>query len=191
MKPVNGGVGCGLAACEANLNVYCPTALALLVEGKVVGCKSACLAAKTDMYCCSGEFADPKRCKPSTFGLLFKAFCPQAYSYPYDDSTGLKTCSASRYVITFCPSKIDGWNNGDVVSRRELCFVFCLVLFFFPSVWLFFVVFVVVLFPFCFGNLLDWKEKMVCHLKFARLEIKNGMLFELWLNVVFACLNFI
>ncbi|KAI4299547.1 hypothetical protein L6164_032994 [Bauhinia variegata] len=103
MKPVEGGVGCGVAACEADLNVCCPYALAVQSQGKVVGCKSACLAAKTDRYCCTGEFADPKSCKPSVFAHLFKAICPQAYSFAFDDSSGLKTCKAARYVITFCP----------------------------------------------------------------------------------------
>lgn len=103
MKPVGGAVGCGVAACEANLNVCCPSALVVQREGKVVGCKSACLAAKSDRYCCTGEFASPKSCKPSAFARLFKTVCPQAYSYAYDDSAGLKTCKAPGYVITFCP----------------------------------------------------------------------------------------
>ena len=62
-----------------------------------------------------------------------------------------------------------------MITRGELCLVFC----FCSSVLLSFVMFVVVLFSFCFGTLLDWKVKMVCHLKFARLEIKIVMLLEL------------
>ncbi|KAJ4719984.1 Thaumatin-like protein [Melia azedarach] len=103
MAPVGGGVGCGVAACEADLNLCCPNNLVVKRGGKVVGCKSACLAAKNDRYCCTGEFANPKSCKPTIFSHLFKAICPRAYSYAYDDSTGLKTCRAPRYVITFCP----------------------------------------------------------------------------------------
>nr|KYP44762.1 Thaumatin-like protein [Cajanus cajan] len=95
------GANCGVAGCEANLNVYCPSALVVKSNGKVVGCKSACLAAKTDRYCCTGEFA--KTCKPTVFARLFKTVCPRAYSYANDDSTVLKTCVAPRYVITFCP----------------------------------------------------------------------------------------
>ncbi|KAK3009484.1 hypothetical protein RJ639_015445 [Escallonia herrerae] len=44
MAPVGGGIGCGMAACEVDLNVCCPSALEVKVGGKVVGCKSACLA---------------------------------------------------------------------------------------------------------------------------------------------------
>ncbi|KAM1126089.1 thaumatin-like protein [Malus sylvestris] len=107
MRPVGGGGGggCGVAACEADLNVCCPLALVVKKQGRVVGCKSACLAGKSDRYCCRGAFADPESCKPTVFGHLFKAICPRAYSYAFDDSTGLKTCSAPRYVITFCPPK--------------------------------------------------------------------------------------
>ncbi|GMY08473.1 thaumatin-like protein [Fagus crenata] len=103
MIPIGGGVGCGVAACETDLNVCCPSALEIKRQGKVVGCKSACLAAKTDRYCCTGEYANPKSCKPTVFAHLFKAICPRAYSYAFDNSTGLKTCRAPRYVITFCP----------------------------------------------------------------------------------------
>lgn len=103
MVPIGGGAGCGVAACEADLNACCPANLMVKKKGNVVGCKSACLAAKSDKYCCTGEFSDPKKCRPSVFAHLFKAICPRAYSFAYDDSTGLKTCRAPRYVITFCP----------------------------------------------------------------------------------------
>ena len=104
MKAVGGGLGCGVAACEADLNVYCPYNLAVVRERKLVGCKSACLAAKSDRYCCTGYYADPRACKPTLFGHLFKVICPQAYSFAFDNSGGIKTCKAFMYVITFCPS---------------------------------------------------------------------------------------
>ncbi|KAF8395150.1 hypothetical protein HHK36_019091 [Tetracentron sinense] len=103
MKPVGGGVGCGIAGCEVDLNVCCPSTLEVKRGNKVVGCKSACLAMKSARYCCTGDFATPKTCKPTIFAHLFKAICPRAYSYAYDDSSSLNTCRASRYVITFCP----------------------------------------------------------------------------------------
>ena len=85
------------------MNVCFPAALVVKKEGKVVGCKSACLAVKTDRYYCTGEFANPKSCKPTIFADLFKAICPRAYSYAFDYSSSLKTCRAPRYLITFCP----------------------------------------------------------------------------------------
>ncbi|KAI9115973.1 hypothetical protein K1719_012903 [Acacia pycnantha] len=103
MKPVGGGIGCGVASCEVDLNICCPSALEVKKNGKIVGCKSACLAMQSAKYCCTGNFADPKTCKPTLYAHLFKAICPKAYSYAYDDSSSLNRCRAPRYVITFCP----------------------------------------------------------------------------------------
>ncbi|CAH9097548.1 unnamed protein product [Cuscuta europaea] len=103
MIPVGGGSGCGVAACEMDLNVLCPKNMSVVLHGKVVGCKSACLATKNPKYCCTEEFADKNVCKPSVFSNLFKNVCPRAYSYAYDESSGLKNCKAPRYVVTFCP----------------------------------------------------------------------------------------
>lgn len=103
MKPVGGGVGCGVASCEIDLNICCPSSLEVKIGGKVVGCKSACLAMQSAKYCCTGDYSNPKTCKPTLFAHLFKAICPKAYSYAFDDSTSLNKCRASRYVITFCP----------------------------------------------------------------------------------------
>lgn len=105
VAPCGGSCGkCEVAACGADLNVLCPSTLAVRKGGKVVGCKSACLAARNDKYCCMGEFSSARKCKPTIFGHIFKAICPQAYSYPFDDSSGLKTCRSNQYIITFCPS---------------------------------------------------------------------------------------
>lgn len=103
MIPIRGTTGCGVAACEADLNQSCPEYLAVKCQGKIVGCKSACLATNSPKYCCTGEFANKNTCKPTAFSRLFKSICPRAYSYAFDESTGLKSCEASRYLITFCP----------------------------------------------------------------------------------------
>ncbi|KAE8687010.1 Thaumatin-like protein [Hibiscus syriacus] len=105
MKPVGGGIGCGVASCEVDLNVCCPSALEVKKGATVIGCKSACLAMQSAKYCCTGEYANPKTCKPTLFAHLFKAICPKAYSYAFDDTSSLNKCRASRYVITFCPPK--------------------------------------------------------------------------------------
>ncbi|KAF8402950.1 hypothetical protein HHK36_011043 [Tetracentron sinense] len=106
MVPVGGGVGCGVAECEADVNVCCPSALELKRGGKVVGCKSACLAMKSARYCCTGDYANPKSCKPTVFAHLFKAICPGAYSYAYDDSSSLKSCRAPRVPNFTLPGAI-------------------------------------------------------------------------------------
>uniref|UniRef100_A0A0A9F573 Thaumatin-like protein n=1 Tax=Arundo donax TaxID=35708 RepID=A0A0A9F573_ARUDO len=104
MTPVGGGAGCGVAGCQADLNVCCPSALEVRDrEGRIAGCRSACKAMGGDRYCCTGEYGSPEKCKPSMFAHVFKAICPKAYSYAYDDASSLNRCKASRYLITFCP----------------------------------------------------------------------------------------
>ncbi|KAL6907994.1 hypothetical protein ACP4OV_002164 [Aristida adscensionis] len=104
VRPVGGGTGCGVAGCGADLNACCPSALEVRDgEGRVAGCRSACGAMGGERYCCTGEYGSPERCKPSVFSRVFKAVCPRAYSYAYDDATSLNRCKASRYLITFCP----------------------------------------------------------------------------------------
>ncbi|CAL5389697.1 unnamed protein product [Camellia sinensis] len=105
MAPVGGGIGCGMSSCEVDLNIFCPSALEKRRGGKVVGCKSACLVMQSAKYCCTGKYANPKTCKPTLFTNIFKAACPKAYSYAFDDSNSLSKCRASRYAITFCPPK--------------------------------------------------------------------------------------
>ncbi|CAA6664311.1 unnamed protein product [Spirodela intermedia] len=72
-------------------------------DGRVVGCKSACYAFRSDRFCCTGSFGGPQQCKPTAYSRLFKEACPRAYSYAYDDPTSIITCSAASYVLTFCP----------------------------------------------------------------------------------------
>ncbi|XP_038980980.1 thaumatin-like protein [Phoenix dactylifera] len=103
MSPIGGGIGCGVAGCEVDLNMICPSNFAVLKQGKVVGCKSACLALQKDEYCCTGNYGSPRSCKPTLFSHIFKSICPRAYSFAYDDSSSLNMCRASRYLITFCP----------------------------------------------------------------------------------------
>ncbi|XP_009404587.2 thaumatin-like protein isoform X1 [Musa acuminata AAA Group] len=103
MAPVGGGIGCGVAGCEADVTACCPAEFEVRRGRRVVGCKSACLALKADEYCCTGRYGSPTSCKPTRFSHLFKSICPRAYSYAFDDPTSLKKCRASRYLITFCP----------------------------------------------------------------------------------------
>eukprot|EP00268_Persea_americana_P001115 TRINITY_DN10338_c0_g1_i3.p1 TRINITY_DN10338_c0_g1~~TRINITY_DN10338_c0_g1_i3.p1 ORF type:complete len:293 (+),score=31.55 TRINITY_DN10338_c0_g1_i3:951-1829(+) len=102
--------GCNATGCVTNLNAGCPkelqvvnTAVASASEGHVVGCKSACEAFGTDEYCCSGEYANPNTCRPSSYSIFFKKACPRAYSYAFDDGTSTFTCKAIDYTVTFCP----------------------------------------------------------------------------------------
>ncbi|CAN6203686.1 unnamed protein product [Urochloa humidicola] len=115
IEPAGGGGRCQRASCPADINRVCPSELAVRGGGggdaaaAVVGCKSACLAFDTDEYCCRGRFASPAACKPSGYARMFKAQCPQAYSYAYDDRSSTFTCSGGAdYRVTFCPGSSGG-----------------------------------------------------------------------------------
>lgn len=129
IEPAAGGGQCRSTSCPADINRVCPSELAVRaaaaappsssaarkVGDAVVGCKSACLAFGTDEYCCRGKFASPATCKPSGYSKLFKAQCPQAYSYAYDDRSSTFTCNgAVDYQLTFCP----GSGTGSLRTAR-------------------------------------------------------------------------
>ncbi|XP_028774313.1 thaumatin-like protein [Neltuma alba] len=100
--PFGGSGTCKAIKCLANLNKRCPRGLELKNKGRVVGCKSACLAFNKPEYCCSGDFNSPSKCKPTSYSKAFKASCPLAYSYAYDDASSTFTCQGANYLIMFC-----------------------------------------------------------------------------------------
>jgi len=109
-KNTNDKYDCGVAGCTADLNAHCPSELALKVNGATVACKSACEAFNTDEYCCRGAHDKPQTCKssswPKNYPATFKASCPDAYSYAYDDLSSTFICHGNpttSYDITFCP----------------------------------------------------------------------------------------
>ncbi|KAK8476885.1 hypothetical protein V6N13_086140 [Hibiscus sabdariffa] len=101
-----GGTGgnCTSAGCAADLNGDCPVELKVVDGSEGVACKSACDAFGDPQYCCSGAYATPSTCKPSSYSQFFKTACPTAYSYAYDDGSSTFTCAGADYAITFCPS---------------------------------------------------------------------------------------
>ncbi|KAG0584630.1 hypothetical protein KC19_3G224100 [Ceratodon purpureus] len=102
----SGGTGdCGSPGCTSDLNSKCPNELQVKNSaGTVVACKSACEQFKTDQYCCKGAYDTPAKCPPFSYSKIFKAACPTAYSYAYDDPTSTFTCTGATYTITFCPT---------------------------------------------------------------------------------------
>ncbi|CAL5327255.1 unnamed protein product [Camellia sinensis] len=94
VKTINGKGNCTTTGCDADLRHTCPPELAVKANGKTIACRSACEVFETDEYCCRGE--------PTYYSKKFKAACPTAYSYAYDDPTSIFTCSAADYIVTFC-----------------------------------------------------------------------------------------
>ncbi|CAN6324291.1 unnamed protein product [Urochloa humidicola] len=102
-----GGGKCAATGCAAELNAACPAGLRVeaAADGGPVACRSACDAFGDAQYCCSGAYGSPAACRPSAYSQFFKAACPRAYSYAYDDATSTFTCAAGStdYTVTFCP----------------------------------------------------------------------------------------
>ncbi|KAF7341191.1 Thaumatin-like protein [Mycena venus] len=111
---VTNNVGCGVPSCTVDLNLECPTPLAVKdTSGKVVGCDSACTAnldgnPANSPNCCTGSHDTPSTCPGSgvAFYSYFKTACPTSYAYAYDDPSALVQCNSSLaadYTIEFCP----------------------------------------------------------------------------------------
>ncbi|XP_054803045.1 thaumatin-like protein 1b [Prosopis cineraria] len=106
IAPRGGKGDCKPSSCPANINAACPAELQVKGSGgKVIACKSACLAFNKPEYCCTGSFAGgPDKCPPTKYSEFFEKQCPGAYSYAYDDKSSTFTCfGGPNYVITFCP----------------------------------------------------------------------------------------
>ncbi|CAG2102931.1 unnamed protein product, partial [Medioppia subpectinata] len=105
-----GHYDCGTAGCVQDMLDHCPAELAVKDGVNTVACLSACAKFKTDEYCCGGAHSTPETCKskdwPVNYPAIFKKYCPEAYSYAYDDAASTFTCHGkpyAGYVVTFCP----------------------------------------------------------------------------------------
>jgi hypothetical protein len=95
---------CLTPSCVTDLNATCPNELRVTgAGGQVVGCLSACEKFSTDEFCCRNAHNQPETCPPFSFSKTFKAACPTAYSYAYDDATSTFTCKGEDYAVWFCP----------------------------------------------------------------------------------------
>ncbi|MED6171804.1 hypothetical protein PIB30_044222, partial [Stylosanthes scabra] len=57
--PSGGSSQCKAVTCRSDLNRHCPSGLEVRRRGKIVGCKSACMAFNKPEYCCTGDFNTP------------------------------------------------------------------------------------------------------------------------------------
>lgn len=119
---------CQAAGCTTDLNLNCPSELQVRVvtsasgvssNAGVVACKSACEAFQSPQYCCSGSYANPNTCQPSSYSKLFKQACPRAYSYAFDDPTSTFTCTGADYAIVFCPSSLSLSSPKGVANAND------------------------------------------------------------------------
>jgi hypothetical protein len=107
--PGQGKYDCGTPICVYDLLANCPQELLRVNEhGEPAVCLSACAQWAEPQYCCSGAHNMPDTCPPSEWSEIFKAACPDAYSYAYDDQASTYICGGSAalkpdYDIVFCP----------------------------------------------------------------------------------------
>ncbi|PVH88912.1 Osmotin, thaumatin-like protein [Cadophora sp. DSE1049] len=67
-------------------------------------CLSACSKTNSPEDCCTGNYNDPKICKPNLYATSAKAVCPDAYSYAFDDQTSTFIIpSGGGWEVSFCP----------------------------------------------------------------------------------------
>jgi Thaumatin family len=97
MSPIGGGRGCGVAGCEVDLNVCCPSRFEVKSRyGMVVGCKSACLALRTDKYCCT-----------SLYGSLTSANQHFSLSYSSQFALALIVMHLMNKLVSTCARLLD------------------------------------------------------------------------------------
>jgi hypothetical protein len=91
---VDGTGPCPVVDCVGDIASVCPSPLvAKNMDGKYIGCYSAC-----------DVFKDPGACQPNEYSKTFKQVCKLAHTYPGDNDPPTYKCSgATRYNITFCP----------------------------------------------------------------------------------------
>ncbi|KAM3422518.1 hypothetical protein BST61_g19 [Cercospora zeina] len=66
-------------------------------------CNSACQKYGRAKYCCTGEH-DRGNCFPNYYSKAAKAVCPDAYSYPHDDTKStFSVAMGGNWQVVFCP----------------------------------------------------------------------------------------
>lgn len=68
-------------------------------------CLSACQSTGSAKDCCTGKYNTAAKCPKSLYSRAAKTVCPDAYSYPYDDSDSTFVIpSGGGWKVTFCPA---------------------------------------------------------------------------------------
>ncbi|KAJ4416288.1 hypothetical protein N0V82_006818 [Gnomoniopsis sp. IMI 355080] len=67
-------------------------------------CLSACHKTGSAKDCCTGKYDTAAKCPRSEYSRAAKTVCPDAYSYPYDDTTSTFVIpGGGGWSVTFCP----------------------------------------------------------------------------------------
>ncbi|KAI0654103.1 Osmotin thaumatin-like protein [Cubamyces menziesii] len=110
MKIIN-DAGCPAPSCPVDLGPNCPMPLKGPYEpsGFPVGCRSACSAnldkdPTNSPNCCTGYYSSPSTCPSSgvQYYSYFKANCPTAIAYAFDNAEVTCNQGSTNYNISFC-----------------------------------------------------------------------------------------
>lgn len=94
---------CGTAGCTSTTLVgNCPSELVINNA-----CCIACIVFGSAQYCSTGAYNTPATCPATIYSNYFKSYCPDAYSYAYDDTTSTYTCTGASYTINFAGGSSD------------------------------------------------------------------------------------
>lgn len=90
---------CGTISCSEDLLASCPEDLRKTdALGLTTQCLSACARWNKDEYCCRGDYDTDSTCTPDAWEKdwprLFKAACPTAVTYAFDDSSDTFVCGS-------------------------------------------------------------------------------------------------
>lgn len=96
-------------------------------------CLSACHATGSAKDCCTGKYDTAATCPRSDYSRAAKSVCPDAYSYPYDDTASTFVIpGGGGWRVTFCPAGrstdilgtfgalISDWAASGVLSEEML-----------------------------------------------------------------------
>lgn len=68
-------------------------------------CLSSCKKTGSAKDCCDGKYNDPDKCPRSLYARHAKKVCPDAYSFPYDDTASTFVIpGGGGWGVTFCPA---------------------------------------------------------------------------------------
>ncbi|MDB5048742.1 MAG: thaumatin-like protein [Fibrobacteres bacterium] len=100
----NDPLQCGTVSCAEDLLPDCPPELQKKdALGQVVQCLSACSKYNKDEYCCRGIYDSAQICRPETWEMnypaTFKAACPTAVTYAFDDSLNTFICPSGSEEV--------------------------------------------------------------------------------------------
>jgi Thaumatin family len=105
--PDNSGLPENSQGLQTSISDQCPVALLFQYkDNPAAGCMSACDRFLSPGFCCTSPNNTAETCSPTPYSKIFKALCPNAYSFAFDDPSSTFTLPSEftvSYEVAFCP----------------------------------------------------------------------------------------